>query len=147
MRKTKAIVIFTLIASLLLTSCGNTSGVSETEKNSEVEPSTEVTSDFKNPIDIAPVAGLNKDFLFGCDVSTLIAQENSGVVYYNEDGEVQDPLLTLAENGVNMVRVRVWNDPYDENGKGYGGGNCDTATAIAIGKRATQYRRILWDRF
>jgi arabinogalactan endo-1,4-beta-galactosidase len=33
----------------------------------------------------------------------------------------------------------VWNDPYDENGNGYGGGNNDLATAIALGKRATQY--------
>ncbi len=117
MRRKSSVFWLVLVAGLLLTSCGDAAGVgSESGKDSQIE-----------------------DFLFGCDVSTLIAQENSGVVYYNEAGEVQDPLLTLAENGVNMVRVRVWNDPYDENGNGYGGGNCDTANAIAIGTRATAY--------
>ena len=46
---------------------------------------------------------------------------------------------TLAESGVNYIRLRVWNDPYDENGNGYGGGDNDVATAIELGKRATQY--------
>ena len=31
------------------------------------------------------------------------------------------------------------NDPYDENGNGYGGGNNDVPTAIELGKRATKY--------
>ena len=38
----------------------------------------------------------------------------------------------LAENGINHIRVRVWNDPYDSNGNGYGGGNNDVATAKKI---------------
>ena len=33
------------------------------------------------------------------------------------------------------MRVRVWNDPYDSEGHGYGGGNCDVANAAAIAKR------------
>ena len=47
--------------------------------------------------------------------------------------------MTLAQSGVNYVRLRVWNDPYDENGNGYGGGNNDVETAIELGKRATKY--------
>ena len=47
--------------------------------------------------------------------------------------------MTLAQAGVNYIRLRVWNDPYDENGNGYGGGNNDVATAITLGQRATQY--------
>lgn len=46
---------------------------------------------------------------------------------------------TLSEAGVNYIRLRVWNDPYDENGNGYGGGNNDLPTAIELGKRATKY--------
>jgi arabinogalactan endo-1,4-beta-galactosidase len=61
------------------------------------------------------------------------------VTYYNFDGEEQDVFQTFADAGVNYIRLRVWNDPYDENGNGYGGGNNDLATAIALGKRATQY--------
>ena len=40
---------------------------------------------------------------------------------------------------MNTVRVRVWNDPYDAEGNGYGGGNCDIDTAVEIGRRATKY--------
>ena len=37
------------------------------------------------------------------------------------------------------IRDSVWNDPYDADGNGYGGGNNDVATAVALGKRATAY--------
>lgn len=45
----------------------------------------------------------------------------------------------VAQAGVNYIRIRVWNDPYDEDGNGYGGGNNDVATAVELGKRATKY--------
>ena len=35
------------------------------------------------------------------------------------------------------MRIRVWNDPYDSNGNGYGGGNNDLEKAKKIGKWAT----------
>lgn len=72
------------------------------------------------------------------DISSLIALEESGVQFYNKAGNVQDICKTLKESGTNYVRVRVWNNPYDANGNGYGGGNNDLAKAIQIGKRATQ---------
>lgn len=85
------------------------------------------------------VNNLPDDFIMGMDASSVLAEEASGVKYYNFDGEEQDVFKTLAENGVNYIRVRIWNDPYDENGNGYGGGNCDIDTAVEIGKRATKY--------
>ena len=88
---------------------------------------------------VEPVAGISDDFYRGMDVSAVLALENSGVKYYNFDGEEQDVFMTLAQAGVNYIRLRVWNDPYDENGNGYGGGNNDVATAITLGQRATQY--------
>lgn len=88
---------------------------------------------------VEPVEGISADFIRGVDISSIIVEENSGVVFYNEDGEEQDIFQTLAQNGVNYIRVRVWNDPYDENGVGYGGGNNDTATAAVIGARAAKY--------
>lgn len=125
--------IVALLSVMLLTGCSG-------KEKIEVElPEETRVAEFVNPVSAEAVTGLNEDFMFGADVSTLIAQENSGVKYYNEFGEEQDPLMTMAYNGVNMVRVRIWNDPYDENGNGYGGGNCDTENAIAIGKRATKY--------
>lgn len=88
---------------------------------------------------VKKVQNLPDDFIMGMDASSVLVEEASGVKYYNFDGEEQDVFKTLAENGVNYIRVRVWNDPYDENGNGYGGGNCDIDTAIEIGKRATKY--------
>ena len=58
--------------------------------------------------------------------------------YYDHDGKERDLFAILAENGVNYIRVRVWNDPFDKDGNGYGGGNCDISTAVEIGKRATK---------
>lgn len=88
---------------------------------------------------VEPIDGLSEDFIRGVDISSVIVEEKSGVIYYNEEGEEQDLFQTLAQNGVNYIRVRVWNDPYDENGSGYGGGNNDTKTAAEIGARAAKY--------
>ncbi len=102
-------------------------------KASEVDADTPVESS----ISVTKIDGLKKDFIMGVDISTIIAQEKSGVVYYDFEGNEQDIFKTLADSGVNYIRVRVWNDPYDENGNSYGGGGNDLATAIEIGKRAT----------
>ena len=86
---------------------------------------------------IKKVTNLPEVFMMGADISSVISLENSGVKFYDFDGQEQDIFITLAQNGVNYIRVRVWNNPYDAAGNGYGGGNCDINTAIAIGKRAT----------
>ena len=85
---------------------------------------------------VKPVT-LPEDFILGVDASSVIAEEQSGVRYYNFAGEEQDVFRTLAENGVTHVRVRVWNHPYDKDGNGYGGGNNDVEKAVEIGKRVT----------
>ncbi|MGM0920357.1 MAG: glycosyl hydrolase 53 family protein [Bacillota bacterium] len=93
----------------------------------------------QSEIFVERVDGLDDDFIMGVDISSIIAIENSGTIFYNEDGEEQDIFTTFADAGVNYVRVRVWNDPYDAEGNSYGGGNNDVETAIEIGKRATEH--------
>ncbi len=88
---------------------------------------------------VKPVENLPEDFIFGMDASQVPALEASGVKYYDLDGTEKDVFQILAENGVNYIRVRVWNDPFDAEGHGYGGGNCDINTALEIGQRATKY--------
>ena len=88
---------------------------------------------------IRPIPGLAEDFIFGMDVSSVLSLEAAGVKYYDYDGTERDLFELLAENGVNYIRVRVWVDPFDKNGNGYGGGNCDIENCIEIGKRATKY--------
>ena len=85
---------------------------------------------------VKPVENLPEDFILGMDVSSVIAEEASGVRYYDFDGAERDLFEILAENGVTHIRVRVWNHPFDADGNGFGGGNCDIETAVAIGRRA-----------
>ena len=92
-----------------------------------------------NPLYVKKVEDLPEDFIFGVDASSVIAEEDSGVKYYNFAGEEQDVFATLAESGVTHIRVRVWNHPYDADGHGYGGGNNDIEKAVEIGKRAALY--------
>lgn len=90
----------------------------------------------QSEISVKKIEGLSDAFIRGTDVSSLISLEKSGVTFYDENGNVQDPITTLVAGGVNYLRVRVWNNPFDSEGNGYGGGNNDVNTAIAIGKRA-----------
>ena len=134
-----------------LTGCGNQgqdTGSSDTLVTSRDSASAGVTNITTFPLPevpeestifVEPVDGISDDFYRGMDASAVLALENSGVKYYNFDGEKQDVFMTLAQAGVNYIRLRVWNDPYDETGNGYGGGNNDVATAIALGQRATKY--------
>ena len=85
---------------------------------------------------VKKVENLPEDFIFGMDVSSVLAEEASGVKYYDFHGNETDLFTLLAACGINTIRVRVWVDPYDDQGRGFGGGNCDTAVAVEIGKRA-----------
>ena len=149
-----ALCISVSLCSTTLVGCGNSSeeAVAETEVTTEAQEVTETTqvettqeTTEANPVAdvtdiyVEPIEGISDDFIRGMDASAVLALENSGVKYYNFDGEEQDVFQTLSEAGVNYIRLRVWNDPYDENGNGYGGGNNDLPTAIELGKRATKY--------
>ncbi|MBE6876859.1 MAG: hypothetical protein E7496_09115 [Ruminococcus sp.] len=76
----------------------------------------------------------------GADISSIISLEESGIVFHNDtDYEEEDIFKILADHGVNYIRVRVWNQPGDDDGNSYGGGNNDVDTACEIGRRASQY--------
>lgn len=130
------------------TGSGDKDSVSDSDDKDSVSDSDDnnPTTQFPMPVGpeeyeiyVEPVANISDDFIRGMDASAVIALENSGVTYYNYEGAEQDVFMTLAQSGVNCIRLRVWNDPYDENGSGYGGGNNDVAKAIDMGKRATMY--------
>ena len=90
-------------------------------------------------VTIEPIAFSNPGFIRGMDVSSVISLEDSGVRFFDENGKETDLFRILADNGVNYIRVRVWNDPYDGGGSGYGGGNNDVEKAAVIGRRAAKY--------
>ena len=131
MKKRYKIMAFLLVLLILvpmLASCG---------KGADWRPNkikTDVTSD---TLFVKKVENIPEDFILGMDASCVPSLEAGGVRYFDHDGAEKDVYEILAENGINYIRVRIWNDPFDKNGNGYGGGNCDIENAIKIGKRAT----------
>ena len=105
-------------------------------EDTEYEPEDSEVAVKKNDI-----IAKNSEFITGFDLSSYVSLKNSGVKYYDFDGkELNDQEFfnfLYQDCDVNYVRIRVWNDPYDASGNGYGGGNNDLATAIKIGKLAT----------
>lgn len=55
--------------------------------------------------------GAQTPFYFGNDLSYVNEMEDCGAVY-RENDEVVDPFVSMATHGTNLVRVRLWNDPY-----------------------------------
>ena len=84
-------------------------------------------------------ANASSGFIKGVDISSIIAFENAGTTFKYENGTPADIFDILEDAGVNYVRIRVWNNPYDTEGNGYGGGNNDLYKAKLIGLRATQH--------
>lgn len=127
MKSTKKIaaMLLSLIMCLSMAACGKETGVTVKEGQ---EPG----------ITVLPVEGLSEDFTMGVDISSLISVEESGAKFYDANGEEADLMDLLKNAGVNCVRIRVWNNPYDADGNSYGAGNCDIDNAVEIGKRATK---------
>jgi len=86
------------------------------------------------------VEGIDESFMMGVDISSVLSLEESGVVFRDFDGNEADLFELMAQGGANYIRVRVWNDPWYDDGtmlRGFGGGNNDVPRAIIIGQRAT----------
>lgn len=129
-KKRRALLALLLAGAMTLTACASGSG----ERCAASAPA--VSSD---TLYVQKVENLPADFILGMDASCVPSLEAGGVKYYDHAGAEKDVYQILSENGINYIRVRVWNDPYDANGNGYGGGNCDIENAITIGKRATEF--------
>ena len=131
MKQTRFFSLMTLllVALMVLSSCGG-----EGWEPNKIK--TKVSSD---TLYVEKVENLPDNFIMGMDASCVPSLEASGVKYYDYDGTEKDVYEILSQNGINYIRVRIWNDPFDAKGNGYGGGNCDIDNAVAIGKRATAY--------
>ncbi|MGL4337008.1 MAG: glycoside hydrolase family 53 protein [Turicibacter sp.] len=74
------------------------------------------------------------EFIKGMDVSMISELEAEGAKYFLE-GEETDLFEIFRKTGVNSIRLRLWNDPYDDQGNPYGGGTNDLETTIKLAKR------------
>jgi len=109
------------------------------DQSSDWRPNKIKTNVSSEALYVEKVENLTDEFIMGMDASCVPSLEDSGVKYYDYDGTEKDVYEILSQNGINYIRVRIWNDPFDKNGNGYGGGNCDIENAIEVGKRATKY--------
>lgn len=73
--------------------------------------------------------------ILGIDASTYLEELAHGAKYYDGNIEI-DPLDAFIKNGVNYMRIRVWNNPYGENGEPYLAGTADLENYIKLGKLA-----------
>lgn len=78
---------------------------------------------------------INNDFIKGMDVSTLLEEEEKGARFF-DNGIEDDALKILKRYGCNSVRLRLWNDPYGEDGTPYGAGTNDLNATIKLSRRA-----------
>ena len=77
----------------------------------------------------------NSDFIRGADISMLKTVEDLGGIFY-DDGVAKNALDIISDHGGDYVRLRLWVDPYDENGNSYGGGGNDFSSTLEMAKRA-----------
>ncbi|MBE6619781.1 MAG: extra-cellular endo-beta-1,4-galactanase [Ruminococcaceae bacterium] len=132
-----ALIILMVLCMVTVTLTGCKPTPSKPEINTDWKPNATGADVSSDSLFVTKVDNLSDDFIMGMDASCVPALEASGVKYYDYDGQQKDVYEILAQNGINYIRVRVWNDPFDANGNGYGGGNCNIENAVAIGKRAT----------
>lgn len=72
------------------------------------------------------------NFYKGVDISSLLEMEDHGLKLYDADGQECEALELCKQNGVNSVRLRIWNDPAQiPEARGY----CDIEHTVTFAKR------------
>lgn len=77
----------------------------------------------------------------GGDISLLSYVEDNGGKYYNADGQADDCLEILKQNGTNLVRLRLYNDPGNKDfypSNALPAGYQDEADILRLAKRAKE---------
>ena len=78
---------------------------------------------------------LRHELIKGADLSSLLEVEEAGGRFFDQGREMSAPLI-LREHGVNLIRLRLWNDPYDADGNPYGAGTNDLPRTMELARRA-----------
>ena len=72
------------------------------------------------------------NFYKGVDISSILELEDEGLKLYNKEGKEVEALELCQENGVNSVRLRIWNEPSRvSEARGY----CDLEHTVQLAKR------------
>ncbi|MCR5031662.1 MAG: glycosyl hydrolase 53 family protein [Lachnospiraceae bacterium] len=160
MRKGSSSILAAFLTLSLLTGCGSaaqssTAADTEAQSSSAADPEAQSTvvqdgsetREFTWPAEpaestiyVEKIADMPEDFITGVDVSSYLSEINSGVTFYDYEGNAlspQDFFVFLHRCGINYIRLRLWVDPYDEAKNAYGGGNCDLQNVTEMGKLAS----------
>ncbi|WP_432574989.1 glycosyl hydrolase 53 family protein [Kineococcus sp. SYSU DK005] len=95
--------------------------------------------------DVSLTAGRPYQFLKGADITQTNYVESKGGTYRDAGGQQKDPLLILAEQGVNLVRLRLYNGTGPEHPRiGHPGdylpeGFQDEQDVLDLARRAHRY--------
>ena len=76
--------------------------------------------------------------ILGFDASSILESRACDSHYYVEGKEIDPITYSHDVNGVDLMRLRIWVDPYDENGTPYAGGTCDLPSVIKMAKEGVE---------
>ena len=80
------------------------------------------------------VSAKSVDKMVGADISFLPQLEDQGLKF-SDKGVEKDAIQILKEHGINYVRLRIFNDPANENGYSPKKGFCDLENTKRMAKR------------
>lgn len=139
MKKTITVITSALVMALILSACSTPTYPS----SDSVKPgsSSAVTQNEYSELTINPVnATLGSSYMRGIDASEVRALEENGQKFYNSDDGEQDVFAILAANGVNWIRLRIWNDYTQELSASWAPyGYNNLARTINMAQRAKKY--------
>lgn len=134
---------------------GDTDGSNDNQGEAEDPWKTGADTGLKEQsVNISQIKNMAQNTIRGVDISSYQSLKEAGVDYKNFDGTSEDLVKILHDNGVNYLRLRIWNDPYADKdmtyeyegqkyevkkGQPYGGGVTDVKHELAIAKEAAKY--------
>lgn len=135
--KIKTLALAGGAAALFALSSCDTPSNSNTDNIASGENTSLLTYD---SVSVASVsATLSSDFVRGFDASDVDEQEvDKGITWYNSSAEKEDFFEILKDNGVNTVRLRIWNDPdtfASEKELDVPSGDCTLERTLRLAKR------------
>ncbi len=76
--------------------------------------------------------------ILGIDSSTILETREAGARYFVSGEEVEPISYMHDHNGVSLLRLRLWMNPYDEQGRPYGGGTVDYPSFVKMAKEGME---------
>lgn len=90
-------------------------------------------------VKVEPIKGMTDDMIRGVDVGSYQALVNAGVKFYDFNGNQVSIFKVLKDAGVNWIRLRIWNNPYNVDNQTYAGGDDSEYNVVKMAKEASAY--------